>query len=220
MHAFALELEYLTVAAKGLLEEWELIVYTQRNGSFRLSVEFLKSFSVSELWVLRNKVKRCSNLNELLRDKLLDCAVFNSPQVVKNPYCVKFVHLEILCTVYLNEEALPKYPAKRLALASTLLRTKGFASKAKSDADDVISSYCTRRNISQYFRRMKGVTKSQPSDFREDPVDLEVLHQLALARERKKRGESTAAEEPTQNEPSTPIIHYSDAEEGEVTHSE
>ncbi|KAL1818287.1 hypothetical protein ACET3Z_013156 [Daucus carota] len=220
MHAFALELEYVTTAVRGLLEEWELIVYTRRNGSFRLSVEFLKSFSVSELWVLRNKVKRCSNLNELLRDKLLDCAVFNSPQVVKNPYCVKFVHLEILCTVYLNEEALPKYPAKRLALASTLLRTKGFASKAKSDADDVISSYCTRRNISQYFRRMKGVTKSQPSDFREDPVDLEVLHQLALARERKKRGESTAAEEPTQNEPSTPIIHYSDAEEGEVTRSE
>ncbi|KAL1826543.1 hypothetical protein ACET3Z_004955 [Daucus carota] len=220
MHAFALELEYVTVAVRGLLEEWELIVYTQRNGSFRLSVEFLKSFSVSELWVLRNKVKRCSNLNELLRDKLLDCAVFNSPQVVKNPYCVKFVHLEILYTVYLNEKALPKYPAKRLALASTLLRTKGFASKAKSDADDVISSYCTRRNISQYFRRMKGVTKSQQSDFREDPVDLEVLHQLALARERKKRGESTAAEEPTQNEPSTPIIHYSDAEEGEVTRSE
>ena len=84
MHALALELSFVTVAAKGLLEEWELIVYTQRNGSFRLSVESLKSFSVSELWVLRNKVKRSSNLNELFRDKLLECAVFNSPQVVRN----------------------------------------------------------------------------------------------------------------------------------------
>ncbi|XP_063947585.1 DEK domain-containing chromatin-associated protein 4-like [Daucus carota subsp. sativus] len=37
---------------------------------------------------------------------------------------------------------------------------------------------------------------------------------------RKKRGESTAAEEPNQNEPSTPIIRCSDAEEGEVTRSE
>ncbi|KAL1808704.1 hypothetical protein ACET3Z_025694 [Daucus carota] len=138
----------------------------------------------------------------------------------RTPYCVKFIHKEVFCTVDLNEEALPKYPAKRLALASTLLRTKGFASKAKSDADDVILSYYTRRNISQYFRRMKGVTKSQPSDFREDPVELEVLHQLPLARERKKRGESTTAEEPTQNEPSTPIIHVSDIEEGEVTRSE
>ncbi|KAL1805071.1 hypothetical protein ACET3Z_028139 [Daucus carota] len=188
----------------------------ERNGSFRLSVEFLKSFSVSELWVLRNKVKRCSNLNELLRDKLLDCVVFNSPQVVKNPYCVKFVHKELLSTVYQNEEALPKYPAKQLALASTLLRTKGFASKAKSDADDVILAYCTRKNISQYFRRMKNVTKAQPSDFRKDPVEMEVLHQLALARERKKRGESTTSEAPTREEPSTPVLHSSDIEEGEV----
>ena len=216
MHAFALELNYLTVGVNNLLEEWELIVYTQRNGSFRLSVESLKSFSVSELWVLRNKVRRSSNLNELLRDKLLEQAVFNSPQVVRNPYCVKFVHKEIFSTVYLNEEALPKYPAKQLALASTLLRTKGFASKAKSDADDVILAYCTRKNVAQYFRRMKNVTKSQPSDFREDPVDLEVLHQLALAKERKKRGESTTSEVPTREEPSTPILHTSDIEEGEV----
>uniref|UniRef100_A0A162A0B6 Uncharacterized protein n=1 Tax=Daucus carota subsp. sativus TaxID=79200 RepID=A0A162A0B6_DAUCS len=216
MHAFALELNYVTVGVNNLLEQWELIVYTQRNGSFRLSVESLKSFSVSELWVLRNKVRRSSNLNELLRDKLLEQAVFNSPQVVRNPYCVKFVHKEIFSTVYLNEEALPKYPAKQLALASTLLRTKGFASKAKSDADDVILAYCTRKNVAQYFRRMKNVTKSQPSDFREDPVDLEVLHQLALAKERKKRGESTTSEVPTREEPSTPILHTSDIEEGEV----
>ena len=166
----------------------------------------------------------CTSLNtnrlniclSLLRDKLLEQAVFNSPQVVRNPYCVKFVHKEIFSTVYLNEEALPKYPAKQLALASTLLRTKGFASKAKSDADDVILAYCTRKNVAQYFRRMKNVTKSQPSDFREDPVDLEVLHQLALAKERKKRGESTTSEVQTREEPSTPILHSSDIEEGEV----
>ena len=54
MHTFALELDYLTVGVKNLLEEWELIVHTKRNGTFRLLVEFLKSFSVPELWVLRN----------------------------------------------------------------------------------------------------------------------------------------------------------------------
>ena len=62
MRAFDLELEYVTVAVKGLLEEWELNVYTQRNGSFRLSVEFLKSFSVFELWVLRNKAVSYTHL--------------------------------------------------------------------------------------------------------------------------------------------------------------
>ena len=60
---------------------------------------------------------------------------------------------------------------------------------------------------------MKNVTKSQPSDFREDPVEMEVLHQLALARERKKHGESTTSEMPTREELSTPILHSSDIEE-------
>ena len=66
MHALSLELWYITVAVRNLLDEWELIIYTRRNGTFRLSVEFLKSFTVTELWVLHNKVKRSSNLNELL----------------------------------------------------------------------------------------------------------------------------------------------------------
>ena len=47
-------------------------------------------------------------------------------------------------------------------------------------------------------------------------MDLEVLHQLALAKERKKRGESTTSEVPTREEPSTPFLHNSDIEEGEV----
>ena len=192
MHALTLELYYITVFVKNLLDEWEFIVYTRRNGTFRLSVDFLKSFTVTELWVLRNKVKRCSNLNELLRDKLMECAEFNSPQVVRNPYRVKFINEGIFNSVYLNEEALPKYPVKQLILVSTLLRTKGFASKAKADADDVIANYCIRKDISKYTRKMKQVKKTQPADFKEDPVELEVMHHLALARERKKHGESTS----------------------------
>ena len=166
--------------------------------------------------MLCNKVKRSSNLNELLRDKLMEHAEFNSPQVVKNPYCMKFINEDILNSVYLNDEAFPKYPVNQLILASTLLRTKGFASKAKADADNVIADYCLRNGISIYTRKMKQVTKTQPADFGEDLVDLEVMHQLALARERKKHGEATTAEQPTRNEPSTPILHSSDTEEGEV----
>ena len=63
---------------------------------------------------------------------------------------------------------------------------------------------------------MKQVTKTQLVDFMEDPVDLEVMHQLALARERKKRGEATTVEQPTRDEPSTHILHSSDIEEGQV----
>ena len=101
-------------------------------------------------------------------------------------------------------------------LASTLLRTKGFASKEKADADNVISDYCLRNGIYKYTRKMKQVTETQPADFKEDPVDLEVMHQLALANERKKRGEATTTEQPTREEPSTPVLQNSDTEEGEI----
>ncbi|KAL1826524.1 hypothetical protein ACET3Z_004936 [Daucus carota] len=181
MHALSLELWYITVAVRNLLDEWELIIYTRRNGTFRLSVEFLKSFTVTELWVLRNKVKRSSNLNELLRDKLMEHVEFNSPQIVKNPYCLKFINDDVINTMYLNDEAFPKYPVNQLILASTLLQTKGFASKEKAVADSVISDYC-----------------------------------LQNANEKKKRGEATTAEQPTREKPSTPILHSSDTEEGEV----
>ena len=144
MHALSLELWYITVAVRNLLDEWELIIYTRRNGTFRLSVEFLKSFTVTELWVLRNKVKRSSNLNELLRDKLMEHAEFNSPQIVKNPYCLKFINDDVINTLYLNDESFPKYPVNQLILASTLLRTKGFTSKEKADADSVIADYYLR----------------------------------------------------------------------------
>ena len=155
-------------------------------------------------------------MNELLRDKLMEHAEFNSPRVVKNPYCLKFINDDVINTLYLNDESFPKYPVNQLILASTLLRTKGFASKEKADADNVITDYCLRNGISKYTRKTKQVRKTQLADFKEDPVDLEVMHQLALANERKKRGEATTVEQPTSEEPSTPVLHSSDTEEGEV----
>ena len=89
---------------------------------------------------------------------------------------MKFVNKGIFNSMYLNEEAFPKYPVKKLILVSTLLRTKGFASKAKADADDVIADYCLRKDISKCTRKMNQIRKTQPEDFREDPVDLEVMH--------------------------------------------
>ncbi|KAL1808745.1 hypothetical protein ACET3Z_025735 [Daucus carota] len=183
MRALTLELEYITIGVKNLLDLWEIIISTQRNGTFRVSI-----------------------------------GLFN-PQVVRNPYCVKFFHESKFGTFYLDYQRLLKYDVNQMVLVSTILRTKGFASKAKADADAEIVAYCTKRKVHHYFRKMKYINPTQPSDFIEDPVDTEVQFQLSLARERKKRGESTISEETTQNEPSTPIIHVSDIEEREFTRS-
>ena len=124
----------------------------------------------------------------------MEHAEFNSPQIVKNPHCLKFINEDVINTVYLNDEAFPKYPVNQLILASTHVRTKGFVSKEKDDVDSVISDYCLRNGVSKYTRKMKQVMKTQPTDFKEDPMNLEVMHQLALANERKKHGEATTAE--------------------------
>lgn len=70
MHALALELQYITIGVNNLLENGEIIIASHINGSFRVVVEFCKSLSVTELGVIRNKVRRDSELNELLPDRL------------------------------------------------------------------------------------------------------------------------------------------------------
>ena len=106
----------------------------------------------------------------------MDCAIHNSPQVVRNPYRVKFIHEGKFGTFYLDHQHLLKYDVSQMVLVSTILRTKGFASKAKADADTEIVNYCTRRNIQQYFRKMKYINQSQPADFIEDPVAVSYTH--------------------------------------------
>ena len=135
MRALAFELDYITVGVRNLLDLWEILISTQRNGTFRVSVDSFKFLSLTEIWVAKNKIQRSSNLNELLRDKLMDYAIHNSPQVIRNPYCVKFIHENKFGTFYLNHRHLAKYGVNQMVLVSTLLRTKGFASKAKADAD-------------------------------------------------------------------------------------
>ena len=102
MRALALELEYITIVVRNLLDHWEIIISTKRNGTFRVSIDLFKFLSLTEIWVIRNKIRRSSNLNELLRDRLMDNAIHNSPQVVKIPYCVKFIHESKFGTFYLD----------------------------------------------------------------------------------------------------------------------
>ena len=45
---------------------------------------------VSKLWVFLMKVRRSSKLNELLRDRIDELVVHNSPQVAYDPYSVSF----------------------------------------------------------------------------------------------------------------------------------
>ena len=49
MRAFSIELDYITIGVNYLLDNWEIVILTYRNGSFRVSVEYFKSLYVTEL---------------------------------------------------------------------------------------------------------------------------------------------------------------------------
>ena len=90
MEALRLEITRIVIGFDQILDEMVIFVFCQQEGSFKVSLNFFENRTLSELWILINKVNRSTNLNELLRDHLKEFAVKASPQVITLPYSVKF----------------------------------------------------------------------------------------------------------------------------------
>ena len=86
MEALRLEITRIVVGFDQVLDEMVIFVYFQQEGSFKVSLNLFENRTLSELWILINKVSRSSNLNELLRDHLKEFAVKASPKVTSLPY--------------------------------------------------------------------------------------------------------------------------------------
>ena len=123
-----------------------------------MSLNLFENRTLSELWILINKVSRSSNLNQLLRDHLREFVVRVSPQVISLPYSVKFFRSTSLQTCNLDPESLKDFPAKHLVWIENMLRTTGFATRERVDVDDMIQAYCMK-NIKRY-EQMKNKLKS------------------------------------------------------------
>lgn len=220
MKAIHEEIDYITVVVDHLLENWHILVYTQRHGSFRISLEYFRRRSLSVLWVLLNKVKNSSEVNELLRDKFRKFANHASPQIIREANEVRFLSDKHYRILRLDEEFLQKYPVKIMIEVETMLRTKGFKSQAKTDAADKIRNYCLKKNIRSYIRKMPKIDSSQPSDLQpaeKDPTEEEVLWQLARGKQMRLFKEPILPEEPaTEEVPMTPVHKSANLEEGEL----
>ena len=82
MESLRLEITRIVAGFDQLIDEMVIFIYCQQEGSFKVSLNLFESRSLSELWILINKVSRSTNLNELLRDHLREFAVRASPQVI------------------------------------------------------------------------------------------------------------------------------------------
>ena len=158
MEALRLEISRIVAGFDQMLDEMVIFIYCQQEGSFKVSLNLFENRTLSELWILINKVSRSSNLNELLRDHLREFAVRASPQVISMPYSVKFFRSTSLQTCNLDQESLKDYPAKHLVWIENMLRTTGFATRERVDAADMLQAYCMK-NIKRY-EQMKNRLKS------------------------------------------------------------
>ena len=158
MEALRLEISRIVAGFDQMLDEMVIFIYCQQEGSFKVSLNLFENRTLSELWILINKVSRSSNLNELLRDHLREFAVRASPQVISMPYSVKFFRSTSIQTCNLDQESLKDYPAKHLVWIENMLRTTGFATRERVDVADMLQAYCMK-NIKRY-EQMKNRLKS------------------------------------------------------------
>ena len=158
MKALESEISRIAVGYDHVTRDWEINIYCRNIGSFRLSLHLMENRSVSELWVLLNKVKRDSDLNELLRDQLKDFAHKASPQVVFSPFQVKYMKGDTLQSCNLDSKSLALHTANHLIYIEHMLRTTGFATPDKLGAVDVIQDYYTEnvKRYSQMKNRLKA----------------------------------------------------------------
>ena len=147
-----------------MLDEMVIFVYCQQEGSFKVALNRFENRTLSELWILINKVSRSTNLNELLRDHLREFAVKSSPLVISLPYSVKLFRSSSLQTCNLDSVSLKDYPVKHLVWIENMLRTTGFATKERVDAGDMIQAYYMK-NIKRYEQ-----TKNRLKSIRAQPV--------------------------------------------------
>ena len=79
MEALRLEITRTVAGFDQLLDEMVIFIYCQHEGSFKVSLNLFENRTLSELWILINKVSRSSNLNEFLRYHLMEFVVRASP---------------------------------------------------------------------------------------------------------------------------------------------
>ena len=107
-----------------------------------MSLNLFENRTLSELWILINKISRSTNLNELLRAYIKEFAVKVSPQVISLPYSVKLFRSNSLQTCNLDTVSLKDYPAKHLVWIESMLGTTDFATKERVIVADMIQAYC------------------------------------------------------------------------------
>lgn len=143
-------------------------------GSLYVSLQIFQQRTLTELWILMLKVKRFSELNVLLHERLFEFAQRNSPQVIQTPHHVKFLKGESLQSCFLDSTSIKSYTASHLVWLEHMLRTTGYEDNEKTFVANIIQSYAlTGFEKKYYILRNKlwdklGLLPDKPKGFPSD----------------------------------------------------
>ena len=118
-----------------------------------ISTKFFQQRSLTELQVFSIKVKRNSNLNELLYEHLADLLDKSEPEIYFDPQLIRYVRDGIFRHLYFDDHSLTLYPPEEVIRMEIYLRTSGFANEAKIKVANMIQAFLLK-HVSYYRGRI------------------------------------------------------------------
>ena len=164
----------LTVAVKQ--DSWCIIIQFAREGTHTISTKFFHNRTLTQLQALAIKVRRTTNLNELLREYIFDLINKSEPEIFADHKVIRFVRENIFRNFLYDIHSLSLYPSEEVIRMEKFLRTSGFASEAKTQVADELKDFLLK-TVPYYKRRIvqaQDTLPDQPILPEEDEVSIKL----------------------------------------------
>lgn len=118
----------------------DVVIQFVDYGTKRASREFLLSRSLDEMCLFHEKLRRNTELNELMRDDLYTAVELNSPEFIYgDPPFLRYFEQGYLGIMNLAQGKLRRYPERHRERIVLMLTTHGVESQEKTDATTIIA---------------------------------------------------------------------------------
>ena len=147
---------------------WQIIINCTSIGVKTVSSQFLQKRSLTELYVLKKKInQRGPKVNELLRDMLTRWMEDVGVEVHNNPAMVKYYKDDMLQHMNIEDVSLDSYSLSALEFVERSLRSKGYRTKEKLNAAELIYAYRLNRAVARgrdltLVKRLDPLRSAQP----------------------------------------------------------
>ena len=167
----ALSTQITSVSVNVQRDGWRILMSLKQFPSEYtiISKKFLSYRSLTELFVMRNKVltkgsSMSANVNELLKDDMKKLLVTVGVEVQRSPFVVKYFKNDLMHTLNISDADLSRTNWEYLTYIERKLRHKGYKTTEKSEAAEMIYAYRLNR-VALRGGNMETVTRQYPVGF-------------------------------------------------------